>query len=487
MRNTNLLLCLLAAIGVQADSSKPNIVLILADDMAWMGTSVQMHAAFPASRERFRLTPNIAKLAAAGMIFSNAYAAAGMCAPARASLQTGMTTARTRFSGNGNFGEACPKEVTYDTRAKNKHRKLIEPLPMGNLSPNCLTIAEQLAPLGYKSAHFGKWHAYGGGPENRGYVASDGETSNNEGNSDDPNDPKNIFSMTASSLDFISRQAKAKQPFYLQISHYAEHNAVQARAATIKALEDDATIATIADKKLRQNVIQRSAMVQDMDSSIGMVIDTIDKLGIRDNTYIIFTADNGHYRENGDPKILRGNKWWLYECGIRVPMVVTGPGMTAGSRCTTNVIAYDFLPTFVELAGGDRAALKRIDGLSLTGLFKGAEDIGALATRALYFHYPHHRNTAMQSAIIKGNDKLFVFYERPGELFLYDLQNDIGERKNLATAMPEKAASLEKRLNKYLASVDACMPKPNAHAAPDYVAYNPETDDESLTKSKTKK
>ena len=474
--------CLLASWLQAAD--KPNIVLILADDMAWMGTSVRMKADNPASRERFRPTPNIARLAQQGMTFSNAYAAAGMCAPARASLQTGMTTARTRFSGNGGFGDKCPTEVTYDTRGKNRHRTLIEPVPMGSLQPSCLTIAEQLAPHGYKSAHFGKWHAYGGGPGKRGYVAHDGETSNEEGNSDDPKDPKRIFSMTRSGMAFMTEQVTAKQPFFLQLSHYAEHNAVQARPQTLKALESDKTLAKIKDKSLRRRVLARTAMVEDMDSSIGMVLDKINELGIADNTYVIFTADNGHHRENGDKKILRGDKWWLYECGIRVPMIVRGPSIAAGSRCATNVIAYDFLPTFVDLAGGDPAQLNGVDGLSLAPLFSGNAAIGKLATRALFFHYPHHRNTAMQSAIIKGDDKLFVFYECPGELYLYNLENDLAERHNLASTMPEKASLLEKELMTYLASVDACMPKPNPDAAADYVTYDPAVYDAPLKKGK---
>jgi arylsulfatase A-like enzyme len=426
----------------------------------------------------------LARLASEGMTFSNAYAAAGMCAPARCSLQTGMSAARTRFSGNGGFGEKCPTTVEYDMRSKSKHRAMLEPVPWGSLQANHPTIAERIKPLGYATAHFGKWHVYGGGPGKRGYDAHDGETSNDEGNSDNPEDPKNIFSMTKSAVNFIDQQAAKGKPFYVQLSHYAEHNAVQSRPATQKAVESDARIKPL-QPSVRKQVVGRTSMMEDLDTSVGMVLDKLQALGIRDNTYVIYTSDNGHHRENGRPQPLRGDKWWLWECGIRVPMIVTGPGVTKGSRCNVNVIAYDFLPTIVDVAGGD--AVESIDGRSLLPVFHGDPDIGPLASRSLYFHYPHHRNTAMHSAIIKGKDKLMVFYERPGERFLYDLQRDIGERQNVAKSFPEKAARLHQELNTYLSSVEACMPKPNPEAAADYVPYSPDLHDESSTKTKTNK
>ena len=115
-----------------------------------------------------------------------------------------------------------------------------------------------------------------------------------------------------------------------------------------------------------------------------MLLDRLNELGIRDNTYVVFTSDNGHHRGTGEKKILRGSKWWLWEGGIRVPMIVTGPGIQPASHCDTNVVGYDFLPTFVALAGGPSEALKRIDGASITSLLKGETD-AKLAQRSLIF------------------------------------------------------------------------------------------------------
>ena len=487
-RTCGLALCLVfpllgAAKAPRADS--PNIVFILADDMAWYGTSVPMQKGFAASAGRYRRTPHLARLAEEGMTFSRAYAAAGVCAPSRCSIQTGMTAARTRFSGNGNFG-ATSREVTYDGR-RNKGRLMLEPSPLGSLAPDQPIIPERLKPLGYRSAHVGKWHVYGGGPGKRGYEVHDGETSNAEGKAKDPADPKNIFSMTRKAIGFMKKQSDSKTPFYLQVSHYAEHNAVHHRADTLKACETDPKIAGIENRALKRSVAARTAMVEDMDVGIGMLLKAIDELGLAGNTYVIFTSDNGHHRETGEEKILRGNKWWLWECGIRVPMIVRGPGIKAGSRNRTNVVGYDFLPTFFDLAGGDPKKLGGIDGVSLKPLLLGGPVPAEFEDRPLFFHYPHHRNTAVHSAVIRGDYKLMRFYEQPDKLYLYNLRKDIGERKNLASSKTETAYALQQEMKGHFDRVKACLPKPNPDADPDYVPYDPDAPEVPREKKKREK
>ncbi len=458
------------AIGAAA-AEQPNIVFILADDMAWHGTGTQMESGFKRSAGKTRRTPHINRLAKSGMVFSRAFSAASICAPSRCSIQTGMSAARTKFSGNGNFGTTS-REVTYNGR-RNKGQLMLEPSPIGSIAPNAITLAEHLKRLGYATAHVGKWHIYGGGPGHHGYDVHDGETSNADGNSKDPADPKKIFSMTRKAIGFIETQVAAKKPFFVQVSHYAEHNAVQYLEETYQACLRDPNIANITPTALRRRVAQRSAMVEDMDRSIGQLIMKLDQLGVRENTYILFTSDNGHYRDTGEERLLRGDKWWLWEGGIRVPMIVSGPGVAPESTCDANVVGYDFLPTFVELAGGHPWQLKDVDGVSLKPLFD--DQLPARITeRSLHFHYPHHRNTTLHSAVVRGDHKFFRFWERPGSMYLYNLDDDIRESANLAIDSPAIAQKLNWEMDRHLAAVNASLPKPNPNADPAYQPYDPD-------------
>jgi arylsulfatase A len=470
MKSIILFLAGTIAIG-SAAADQPNIVFILADDMAWHGTGTQMEAGFKRSAGKTRRTPHIDRLAKTGMVFSRAFSAAGMCAPSRCSIQTGMSAARTKFSGNGNFGTTS-REVTYDGR-RNQGRLMLEPSPIGSIDPNAVTMAECLIRLGYATTHLGKWHVYGGGPGQHGYDVHDGETSNAEGNSKDPADPKNIFSMTRKAIGFIEGQVAAKKPFFVQVSHYAEHNAVQYLEQTYEACLRDKNIKNITPESQRKRVAQRSAMVEDMDRGIGTLLEKLDQLGVRENTYVIFTSDNGHYRDSGEEKLLRGDKWWLWEGGIRVPMIVSGPGVGPESNCDANVVGYDFLPTFVELAGGHPEQLKDVDGVSLKPLFGG--NLPARFTkRSLHLHYPHHRNTALHSVVVRGDHKLFRFWERPGSMYLYNLDHDIRESANVAKDYPAIAKELDREMNRHFTAVNASLPKPNPNADPAYKPYDPD-------------
>ena len=447
-------------------SDKPNIVLILIDDMPWWGTTVEQQAGNPQSKSIYRVTPNIELIAKRGMTFSNAYAAAGMCAPSRTSIQTGLSPARHLFSGNGNFGESCPPEVTYTLKSKDKNSLLIEPSPLGSLNPKFLTIGEALKKKGYATGHFGKWHVYGKGPAANGYDESDGETSNHEGGkegSKDPKDPKRIFSTTQNSIKFIEKYHQAKKPFYVQVSHYVEHNQQQSLSETYKEFEQLPVIQGIKDKTHRKEAATHGAAVKDLDTSIGLILNKLSELGIRDNTYVIFTSDNGKGLNNGKESILRGEKWWLWEGGIRVPLIIEGPGIKPESRSSMNVVNYDFLPTFYEMAGGKPEDLSELDGRSLLPILKDQES-AIFKNRALFFHYPHLRNTTPHSAIIKGEYKLYSFYEIPEKPYLYKLSQDLGEETNLTPQMPEKAAELKKEMEAYFARVGAYLPKPNPDA-----------------------
>ncbi|MEO0447752.1 MAG: sulfatase/phosphatase domain-containing protein, partial [Verrucomicrobiota bacterium] len=207
-------------------------------------------------------------------------------------------------------------------------------------------------------------------------------------------------------------------------------------------------------------------MLDDLDGRIGAVLEELDTLGMADNTYVIVVADNG-YRHKFLPGLtqpLHATKWWVWQGGLRVPMVVKGPGISAGSVFQENVVNYDFLPTFVDWAGGDPSALSKIDGVSLADFMAGEVPDQAFRNRPLYFHYPHYRTTMPHSAIVSGARKVIHFYERPDIPMLFDLKTDERETTNIAATHPEEHQALFNEMMRYFGEVDARLPKPN----PDY-------------------
>jgi arylsulfatase A-like enzyme len=458
----------------------PNIVFILIDDMPWCGTPVRMAEEIAGSAMAFRRMPNVMRLAEQGMTFRNARSAAGMCAPSRCSIQTGMMTARHLFSGNGGFGPKTDGRVAYPARGEDARRPLLCPEPQGNI--RFPSIGDVLRAAGYATAHFGKWHLYGGGPARHGYDASDGETDNKDGSVTDPatgravdtcEDPKRIFSITQRSLDFIGRQAKARKPFYLQISHYATHWHYQARPATLARYEKDPAFDAIEVERDRARARLGAAMTDDLDASIGQVLARLDELGLADTTYVIFTSDNGYQSWNAPPSPLRGGKWWLWEGGVRVPLVVRGPGIRAETRCAANVVGYDFLPTFADLAVATAHLAKEVDGASLKPLLLGGGEAGTFAERAICFHYPHNRVSPPCSAMVVGETKTMHWYEHPETLFLYDLRKDLGETTNVAGSDPDRARQMAQQMMERIKAAGGYVPRPNPDADPGLKRYDP--------------
>ena len=216
-------------------------------------------------------------------------------------------------------------------------------------------------------------------------------------------------------------------------------------------------------------------MAHDLDGLIGAVLQKIEELGIGDNTYVIMTSDNG-YRHKfypGLPQPLHGGKWWVWQGGIRVPMIVRGPGIEAGSVFSENVVNYDFLPTFVQWAGGDPKSLKDVDGVSLADFMRGTRPSEGFCSRRLYFHYPHYRTSMPHSAVVSDRRKVIHFYERPDISMLFDLATDEGEVVNLAAKNPEEHETLFGEMMGYFERVGARIPK-----------VNPEYDPESYKKAK---
>ena len=423
--------------GFAAD--RPNIVFMLSDDQGWSGLSVAMHPDEPGSKGDVFHTPCLEKMAARGMRFSSAYAPAPVCSPTRISFITGRSPAQLHWT------KAAPAV---------EGRKLTEPRLIKNIATEMTTFAELLNDAGYATAHYGKWHIAGGGPGKHGYDEHDGDTGNEQAfKFVDPN-PVDIFGMAERAGKFMERHSRSGKPFYIQLSWNALHAPENANKATLEKYqrqmpgENEKRVAT-------------AAMTEDLDTGVGVVLDTIERLGLTGNTYVIYMSDNG--AGGGRRGGLRGGKGGVWEGGIRVPLIIQGPGVKANSWCHTPVVGYDFFPTFCEWAGikADRLP-SGLEGGSLVSLIAN-EGRGQVkrAREELVFHFPHYQSDdGPQSSIRIGDFKLMKFYE-DNSVMLFDLSKDLSERRDLASQNPAIVEKLKSRLEKYLTDLDAQLPTVN--------------------------
>jgi arylsulfatase A-like enzyme len=423
----------------------------LADDQGWNGTSVQMTDNEIQSKSDYHQTPNIEALSNKGMRFSSAYASAPVCSPSRYSIQFGQTPARLKMIRVG---------------MNTNH--------IDHLTP--LTIPKLLKKINsnYTTAHFGKW-GIDVNPSFLGYDQSDGITGNKDGvfnhksnkkqwKNTISDDPKKIFSTTKSAIDFVESQAKSKTPFFLQVSHYAVHSDIMMRKETLKKYQN-------IDRGLYQNHAGFAAMTEDLDSGVGILLDRVRELGLESNTYIIYTSDNGavpvmppksKYTNGSNYPLSRG-KWDAMEGGIRVPFIISGPEIMAGSESAIPITFSDLLPTIVELAGGTTFNKTNLDGGSFKNILNNSgKGIINRFSEGLIFHVPYENGIALKrahSAIIIDNFKLIKFYDN-NELLLFNINKDISEDNNLASIFPEKLKKLEGALDSYLNQVKAPKWKP---------------------------
>jgi arylsulfatase A-like enzyme len=443
-------LMLFPVLPVSADhpALKPNFILILNDDLGWTSSSQLMDNRIINSKSDYFETPNIERLAAHGVRFSNGYAPCALCCPTRRSIQFGQTPARQ--------GDALFKENYHPDFKK------VSSIPqmLKSITPD------------YRAAHYGKWDLRADiFPEDLGYDESDGNTGNRNGDMNSTkeskwtdlflnNDPKRIETITERALNFMNRQTKSGHPFYLQVSHYATHVDFQTREETYKKY--------LGKKKgeIHSNP-GFAGMLENLDSGIGQILDKIEELGIADHTYVIMISDNGGveyippvknkfdhpstFKTHSNNYPLRGGKWTLYEGGIRVPFIVMGPGIKPGSQCDIPVTGWDFLPTFSDLAGNTKALPANLDGVSIRPLLeKGNEAKFSRNKDELVFHYFGKSH----SAIRVGDYKLIKFWDL-NKLELYNLKDDNSELNDLSQSFPEKVKQMETRLMDYLKEVHA--------------------------------
>ena len=399
-------------ITTNALAKAPNILFILADDQSWSGTSVRMKADEPRSGSTVFKTPNLEKLAAQGMTFSQAYAAHCKCECSRAAIQMGRTTTTLN----------APDKMSRNWSAPVTH-SLVNTLKRADSS--------------YEAAHFGKWQWFHT-PESMGYDVSDGITMNEAGETTDPEDPKQSFGITRRARAFMDTQVKSGHPFYLQLSYYAVHQSPQALASTLKKYEGIAGGGGRGDRALM------AAMTEDFDTCIGEVLKKLDELGIADNTLVIYSSDNG-----GRTEILNGGKGDLGEGGIREPLIVRGPGIKGGTRSDIPVISYDLMATVIDFVKPGFALPKGVEGGSWKSLLLsgGKEPVKRPIDRFVWHQAVEVAHP--QSAIRRGDYKLLYVWDTK-EGLLFDLKNDLGETRDVAKQRPEVAAQLEAELKAHV-------------------------------------
>lgn len=459
MKHLLLALCIASTLRAPGDAPAPNFIVILADDLGWGSTSAQIDPALPESKSDYFQTPNLERLSASGLRFTQAYAAHCNCSPTRASLQTGRSPASLRFTDilERPGGVARP------------WRKLTPPRQEAALAPTEDTLPELLKKhnSAYRAAHYGKWHLGSGGPAAHGYDDSDGATTNAEGRREAnlPDDPKRAFSITQRAIAFVRKNSAAKTPFYLQVSHYAPHLNAQSRPASLAkfdALEPGA----------RHTNAKLAAMLADLDTAVGQLLDAVQEAGIADHTYLIFTSDNGGNVTDDPGNVngpLRGWKCSLWEGGLRVPFFVAGPGITPGGVSRVPVATQDILPTICELAD-QTPTPKDLDGVSFRSIL-GRPDAALLRARPLLFHWPHYqidKGSLPATALLVGDFKLHYAWES-GEVQLYDLSRDLAETTDLASKHPAKAAELKALMLAELKESNAQTPSPNSSYDPQAV------------------
>jgi arylsulfatase A-like enzyme len=456
------LIALLVGTSAPAAPARPGprqVILIVADDLGFMDVGSN-------NPRTFHETPNIDRLAARGMRFRMGYAACPVCSPTRASILTGKLPPRTGitdFIGGTRTGRLRP--------APYFHQLFLEET----------TLAEVLRDAGSAPFFAGKWHLGDGNfaPGSQGFgpgLAGGGQfyypaaEPAPAGQADE--DPKSTDRIAAAAVRFI--RANRDRPFFAYLPFPAVHIPVGARRSLVEKYERKrAALPATAEKdawgvegiqkvRLVQDHPGYAAMLDQLDASIGRVVEAVEQAGIAGNTIIVFTSDNGGLSTaEGHPTSnapLRAGKGWLYEGGIRVPWIVVAPGVAApGSVCDTPVLSTDLFPTLLDLAGVPLPSGLNQDGVSLVPLLRGQ----ALDRGPLFWHYPHYSNQGgpPAGAVRDGDWKLIEWYE-DHRVELYHLGDDPDERRDRSAADPARARAMRDRLAAWRTSVNALMPTP---------------------------
>ncbi len=462
-------------------SKKHNIIFILVDDMGWMDMGCY--------GSEFYETPNLDKLAAEGMLFTDAYAACPVCSPTRASIMSG------KYPATLGVTDWIGGETVKPFKLKVIEAPYIDHLPLEEKS-----IARALKEGGYQTWHIGKWHLgdkpyY---PEHHGFDINIGGCSWGA-----PNGVNGYFSpwgietltdgavgeylddrLTDEAIKLI--QNNGDKPFYMNLCFYLVHVPIQAKEEIIRKYEEKAktkgfdNIEVLIEedydprdpkknKLVTHRIIQSdpvyAAMIQILDENIGRLMQALEDAGLKDDTIVFFTSDNGglstgNKAPTSNLPLSRG-KGWMYEGGTREPLIIRCPSVVgSGSICNEPVTSPDFYPTLLEMAGLPLIPEQHIDGISLLPLLQGE---GKLNRDAIFWHYPHYGNQGGRpgSSIRMSDYKLIEFHE-DGHLELYNLKEDIAEENNLIFQEPERTRRMHDKLIAWRESIEAKMPLENS-------------------------
>jgi len=465
--------------------ARPNVVLFMVDDMGWMDSSVY--------GSEYYLTPNMERLAQSGTTFTRAYSASPVCSPTRASLMTGKSPARLRFTlADGHKEHPYDGEVELPPAAEPWRAGIAVP-SRGYLPLSETTLAEALCAAGYRTGFVGKWHL---GADERFWPEHQGfETNRGGGGYQGP--PGGYFDpyrnarlenrrageyltdrLTDEALAFVD--SHREEPFFLCLWHYAVHAPWQYKHQGLARHRHR------RDPRGEQGNVAMASMLESVDESLGRVLDRLDELGLLESTLFVFYSDNGGNVTSdvsGLPPTsnapLRGGKGSIYEGGTRVPLIVAWPGrVAAGVRSDALVTSADFYPTLLEAAGLPSNPEQHVDGTSFLAALEGRP--GERRTEILD-HYPKLDGPA--SSILLGDWKLIRYYEfengaAANRHELYDLSRDLGEQNDLAASEPDRVGELSELLDRRLAEAGALIPLPNP--AYDPAARAPEEADERL-------
>ncbi len=432
----------------------PNFVLVLMDDLGWKDLSV--------TGSLYYRTPNIDKIARAGMIFNQAYSASPLCSPSRGALFSGKAPARIALTNVGGLDDPYGglHEFTKPMEWPIGNSQNLEAFARHVLPLEEVTIAEALAEGGYVTGFYGKWHCgqhENFQPDKQGFRYADTmsrsvERDGSPTSTSSEGDVKNIGALSAAAVRFIEEQRE--HPFFLMVSHFAVHRPLEAHPELIEKYQ--------ALPKTDQNNPVFAALLESVDDSMGAIDATLRRLGLRDNTVFIFASDNGGLTLGPTSNYpLLGGKSFPYEGGTRTPLFIRWPSrIEAGSQSDTRVIHMDLYPTLLEMAGLPLRPDQHVDGISLMPLLAGS---GALPDRDLFFHFPHPTHaTGPYASVISRDWKLIRWYnDTSGAYSLFNLAEDPGELVDLADRLPQRVKELSDRLAQWQRETNAQMPRPN--------------------------
>lgn len=449
--------------SAQGADDLPNVLLILADDLGW--------ADLGCYGSTFYRTPNLDRMAKEGMRFTDAYAACPVCSPSRCALMTGCYPQRYQITD------------WLPGRPDRPDQKLKRPELRQELPLEAVTLAEVLKKAGYATALIGKWHLGGEGfePQDQGFDLRIG--------GDKTGTPKSYFAPFKNATGFMPGledapegqyltdryaleaekfiAAHKDEPFFLYLPHNAVHTPLRAKPELVKKYPQEGGLG-------KQSNPVYAAMLESLDEGVGRVVAKLDELQLTQKTLVIFTSDNGGLATLEGMKApatinspLREGKGYLYEGGVRVPLIVKWPKQVIeASESNVPVITQDLFATICEVCG--LSSPEKIDGRTILPQLKGSKEI---VHDALYWHYPHYANQGSKpgGAIRSGDYKLIEYYEN-GRRELFNVKSDVSESRNLAVEQPEVVKELAAKLEKWRQEVGALMPTKN----PDYIPNPPD-------------